>query len=220
MITAFLAKKLKQTQLFDASGRRHAVTILEAGPCPVLQIKTPEKDGYTAVQIGMGIRNNPRQPQQGHAKHARLTKTPRFLREIREEAGDLTVGTTITVDQIFQAGDMIAVTGVSKGKGFAGVVKRHHFAGGPATHGQSDRERAPGSIGGTTTPGRVYKGKRMAGRMGGEMVTVKGLKVVSVDIAKNQLIVSGLIPGAANGLMFVKRINKREEQPAQVEAKS
>lgn len=214
MIASFLARKLRQTQYFDTAGRRLPVTILEAGPCPVVQIKNIDHDGYTSIQLGFGTRKNTKNPQIGHAKKARLDKTPRFLREFRvSEVPSVEVGTVITVDQVFAPGDEIAVTGVSKGKGFAGVVKRHHFRGGPATHGQSDRERAPGSVGGTTTPGRVYKGKRMAGRMGTDTVTVKGLKVMVVDAEKNLLTISGLVPGAANGLILINRLSELQAKP-------
>lgn len=216
MIASFLARKNKQTQVFTPKGERVPVTILEAGPCPVVYIKTKEKDGYGAIQLGFDSKNNPQKPQQGHIKHARLTKTPRFLREIPFSPSDteLSAGTIITVDQVFEEGDTVSVTGISKGKGFAGVVKRHHFAGGPATHGQSDRERAPGSIGGTTTPGRVYKGKRMAGRMGGNRVTVKGLKVMAIDKEKNSLTVSGPVPGSVKGIVMITRTNERIVKPS------
>ena len=144
----------------------------------------------------------------GHLKKAGLDKNPpRFLREVRvTDLGDLKPGSEIKADDVFKEGDKVAITGISKGKGFAGVVKRHHFKGGPRTHGQSDRERAPGSIGQTTTPGRVYKGKRMAGRMGQDKVTLKNLKVVSIDTEKNILIVSGLVPGGRNSLLMIKKI--------------
>lgn len=213
MIASFLAKKIRQTQHFDDTGRRHPATILEAGPCAVVQIKTVDRDGYSALQLGFGDRKQTKKPQQGHAKKARLDKMPRFLREVPVSTSEeLTPGTMLTVDQIFMPGDVVTVAATSKGKGFAGVVKRHHFRGGPATHGQSDRERAPGSIGGATTPGRVYKGKRMAGRMGGERVSIKGLKVLVVDKEKNKLTVSGLIPGPVQGLIMVTRISERTEQ--------
>lgn len=219
MIASFIARKLRQTQYFDGAGRRLPVTILEAGPCPVVQIKDMDHDGYTSIQLGFGTRKHPKNPQVGHAKKARLDKTPRFLREFRVDAAPAIVaGTVVTVDQVFAAGDEISVTGVSKGKGFAGVVKRHHFRGGPATHGQSDRERAPGSIGGTTTPGRVYKGKRMAGRMGNDTVTVKGLKVMAVDAEKNLLTISGLVPGATNGLIIINRLSELQVKPSSAKA--
>lgn len=214
MIASFIARKVKQTQYFDQAGRRLPVTVLEAGPCPVVQIKDMDRDGYTSIQLGFGTRKISKNPQVGHAKKARLTETPRFLREFRvSDAPVVEVGTVITVDQVFAPGDEIAVTGVSKGKGFAGVVKRHHFRGGPATHGQSDRERAPGSVGGTTTPGRVYKGKRMAGRMGSDTVTIKGLKVMAVDSERNLLTISGLVPGAANSLIMINRLSELQAKP-------
>lgn len=222
MIHALLGTKGKQTQVFDERGLRLPATVLRVGPCPITHIKRVDSDGYWSVQLGFGNRKekNVTKPQQGHIKKTGLTKMPRFLREIRiseEEIQKLPkLGDAVTVNQVFAAGDIISVTGTSKGKGFAGGVKRHHFAGGPATHGQSDRERAPGSIGGTTTPGRVYKGKRMAGRMGGDTVTIKGLHVVGVVPDKDELIVSGLIPGAPGGLVIVRRLSALQvSQPAE-----
>ena len=139
-------------------------------------------------------------------KKAGLDKKPRFLREIRVgDVGELKLGAEIKVGDVFAPGDPVRVTGTSKGKGFAGVVKRHHFAGGPRTHGQSDRERAPGSIGQTTTPGRVYRGKRMAGRMGTDTVTVRGLKVIAVDPENNTVTIKGLVPGGRKGLLLVQK---------------
>jgi large subunit ribosomal protein L3 len=214
MINAILGTKVNQSQQFTASGGRIPVTHIVAGPCVVVDIKTQEKDGYDALSIGLGGRRpvTLTKPELGKLKKAGLDKNPpRFLKEIRinrmvEASSDLTPGKVIQIADVFKVGDMIAVSGISKGKGFAGVVKRHHFKGGPRTHGQSDRERAPGSIGQTTTPGRVYKGKRMAGRMGNEKVTVKKLKVISIDNEKNLLTVSGLVPGGRNGLLIIKKM--------------
>jgi len=212
MISSLLGKKIRQTQQFDKNGRRWPVTELEVGPCPVVHIKKTSSDGYTALQIGFGMRKekNVSKPQRGHMKKARLSTTPRFLREIRlanDEAlgAEIQPGNALTVDQIFYPGDIITVSGVSKGKGFAGAIKRWGFSGGPKTHGQSDRHRSPGSIGAGTTPGRVLKGKKMAGRMGGDRVTVKNLRVLTVDSENNKLIVTGLVPGPSGTLITVTR---------------
>lgn len=209
MLKAILGKKISQTQRFAEDGKRLPATLIEAGPCPVVQVKTKEKDGYLALQLGFGMKKPKRtkKPMLGHLKGAKLTVAPRFLREIKiagQEA--VKAGDIVSVGDVFSPGDKIQITGISKGKGFAGVVKRWGFAGGPRTHGQSDRERAPGSIGSTTTPGRVYKGKKMAGRMGQDRVTLKGLKVIEVDPKNNLLTVTGLVPGAKNSLLILEKI--------------
>ena len=192
-------------------GRRIPVTKVVAGPCVVTQVKKEDKDGYWAVQLGFGEKRikNTSKPLQGHLKSLiKDKKAPRFLREIRtDKEPEYKVGDIISAADIFKAGDIISVSGTSKGKGFAGGVKRWHFAGGPRTHGQSDRERAPGSIGQTTTPGRVLKGKHMAGRMGGERVTTKNLQVVSVNPETNEIEVSGPVPGIPEGLLMLKRLS-------------
>jgi len=187
------------------------VTRITVGPCVVTQIKKDEKDGYWAVQLGFGSKKlkNLNKPLQGHLKSViKDQKAPRYLREVKiTKEPEYKVGDTILVSDIFKKGDVVSVTGVSKGKGFAGVVKRWHFAGGPKTHGQSDRQRAPGSIGQGTTPGRVLKGKHMAGRMGGDTVTVKNLHVVGIDQEKGEILLSGPIPGRSKGLVIVKRLH-------------
>ena len=192
-------------------GRRVPVTKVVAGPCVVTQIKKEDKDGYWAVQLGFGEKRikNVAKPMQGHLRGViKEKKAPRFLREIRlESEPTFKVGDIVSASEIFKVGDIIQVTGTSKGKGFAGVVKRWHFAGGPRTHGQSDRERAPGSIGQTTTPGRVLKGKKMAGRMGGERVTLKNLQIVSVNPETNEVEISGPVPGVTGGLLIVKKLS-------------
>jgi len=192
-------------------GRRVPVTKVVAGPCVVTQIKKEDKDGYWAVQLGFGEKRikNVTKPMQGHLRGViKEKKAPRFLREIRlESEPTFKVGDIVSASEIFKVGDIIQVTGTSKGKGFAGVVKRWHFAGGPRTHGQSDRERAPGSIGQTTTPGRVLKGKKMAGRMGGERVTLKNLQIVSVNPETNEVEISGPVPGVTGGLLIVKKLS-------------
>jgi len=205
-----LASKGSMSQAF-VEGRRIPTTKLMAGPCVVTQVKKLDKDGYWAVQLGFGQKRikNVTKPLQGHLKSfIKDGKAPRYLREVRlDKEPEFKVGDTLKASDIFNKGDIIAVSGISKGKGFAGVVKRWHFAGGPRTHGQSDRERAPGSIGQTTTPGRVFKGKHMAGRMGGERVTVKNLQVVSVNPETNEIEVSGPVPGIKKGLLILRRIS-------------
>ncbi|MBI2611319.1 50S ribosomal protein L3 [Candidatus Gottesmanbacteria bacterium] len=207
MIQAILGQKITQDQSFTEAGLRIPVTHIIAGPCPVVSTKTADRDGYDALILGFGQKKPSRITKQllGIAKKAGLDKNPpRFLREVT--ASDLKVGDIVKVGDVFTIGDKIQVTGVSKGKGFQGVVKRHHFKGGPRTHGQSDRERAPGSIGQTTTPGRVYKGKRMAGRMGNKRTTVKNLKVISIDPEKNLLTIKGLVPGGRNSLLIIQKM--------------
>ncbi|MBL7158965.1 50S ribosomal protein L3 [Candidatus Microgenomates bacterium] len=210
MLNAILGEKIKQTQKFTENGQRIPVTFIKAGPCPVVQIKTKDNDGYWAVQLGFGSKQTKRttKPILEHFKKAGLKKTPRFLREIRiNENQELKVGEEIKVNDVFKTGDKLIITGISKGKGFAGVMKRWGFSGGPRTHGQSDRQRAPGSIGQGTTPGRVHKGKKMPGRMGGDKVSIKGLKVIEIDEEKNLLIVKGLVPGVKSGLLLIKKEN-------------
>lgn len=202
-----LGRKVGMTQVFDETGEVIPVTVIEAGPCFVTQVRTLERDGYTAVQLGFGETKRRRltRPQLGHLKDLPLL---RHLREVRtSDIEGYEVGQKVDVG-IFSAGDRVDVTGISKGKGFAGVMKRHGFSGGPATHGQSDRARAPGSIGATTTPGRVFKGKRMPGRMGNDRVTVQNLRVVQVDPERNLLLVRGAVPGAAKGLLLIRQAIK------------
>lgn len=207
MIQTVLGIKGEQTQKFLENGRRIPVTKIHVGDNVVVQIKTQEKDSYAAMQIGFKAAKKPIKSALGHAKKANLTHVPRFIRETRVDGlSDLPdVGQIINISQVFKLGDFVSVTGVSKGKGFAGVVKRHNFRGGPKTHGQSDRHRAPGSIGQTTTPGRVYKGKRMAGHMGTDRVTVSNLQIVDIDTIEKTLYVLGLIPGPKNNLVIVKK---------------
>jgi len=196
-------------QVFTANGEVIPVTVISAGPCVVTQVRTVERDGYEAVQLGfeeVPARKLTR-PQQGHLRGAGT-----MLRVLREFSADNpqehSVGEVINVD-LFQAGQKVDVSGTSKGRGFAGVVKRHGFRGGPKTHGQSDRHRAPGSIGAGTTPGRVWKGQKMAGRMGGKRVTVQNLEVVEVIPERNLLLVKGSVPGARNGLLHIRRAVKQ-----------
>ncbi len=205
MIIGILGKKIGMTQVFNADGTVDAVTAIEAGPCVVTQIKTVANDGYEAVQLGFGHAKRLNSPQKGHLKGVGLFK---HLREFRvSDTSSIQLGQRVDVS-LFKEGDLVDITGISKGKGFAGVVKRHHFAGGPKTHGQSDRQRHPGSIGSTTFPGRVFKGMRMAGHMGSERVTVQKLKVVRADPERNLLLVKGAVPGARNGLLLIKKSAK------------
>jgi large subunit ribosomal protein L3 len=211
-----LGKKITQTQAFLTDGTRIPVTLVSVPDAPVVAVKTVEKDGYAAVQIGYGTRKKATKPMLGHIKKANLTVAPRVIREVRLLDGSTapTVGDTIALEDVLQPGDIVKVTGVSKGKGFAGVVKRHNFRGGPRTHGQSDRERAPGSIGQTTTPGRVYKGKRMAGRMGNEVVSVLNLVIIDV-VTKNgekTVFVNGLIPGGFNTIVSLEKTGKMSDK--------
>lgn len=202
MVTAIIGRKLGMGQVFTESGEAGAVTIIEAGPCVVTQVKTAEKEGYKAAQLGFGEAKKLNSPRKGH-----LGKLGQFqyLREFRVvDTKEIKVGDKVDVG-LFKEGDLVDITGVSKGKGFAGVVKRYHFAGGPKTHGQSDRHRAPGSIGATTSPGRVLKGKRMAGHMGTERVTVSHLKVYKADPERNLLLVRGAVPGTRNGLVLIEK---------------
>lgn len=205
MLQGIIGKKLGMTQVFGDGGRVEAVTAIEAGPCTVTQVKTVAEEGYNAAQLGFGQAKRLNSPQKGHLKELGQFK---YLREFRvDDTEAIKVGERVDVS-LFKTGDLVDVTGVSKGKGFAGVVKRHHFAGGPKTHGQSDRHRAPGSIGATTSPGRVLKGTRMAGHMGNKQVTVQRLKVFEADPARNLLLVEGAVPGAKNGLLLISKSSR------------
>lgn len=202
MLQGFLGKKIGMTQIFREDGRVVPVTVIEAGPCVVTQVKTLQSDGYEAIQLGFGDVKRRNKPQAGHLKNSKLS---RYLREVStDDTSEFEVGQTIGAD-IFEAGEKIDVIGKSKGRGFAGTMKRWNFGGGPRTHGQSDRARAPGSIGGGTTPGKVYKGLKMAGHMGNRRITVKGLEIVEVDTDRNLLLVKGGIPGATNSLVQIRR---------------
>ena len=202
MVKGIIGKKVGMAQVFGGWGGLVPVTAIEAGPCFVTQIKTKTSDGYDAVQLGFGEAKRLNSPLKGHLKELGQFK---HLREFEvADIDSVQVGQKIDVN-LFKQGDRVHVTGISKGKGFAGVMKRHNFAGGPKTHGQSDRQRAPGSIGGTTYPGRVFKGKRMAGHMGNERVTAPNLEVVEVDAERNLLLVKGAVPGARNSLLLIRR---------------
>ncbi len=204
-----LGRKVGMAQIFDDKGIVIPVTLIEAGPCFVTQKKTTENDGYNAIQVGFEevVERKLTKPQLGHLKKSN-TAPLRYLREFRVSSSEAyELGQQIDVSA-FEVGDRVDVTGTSKGKGFAGVVKRHHFKGGPKTHGQSDRWRAPGSVGAGSTPGRIFKGIRMAGQMGNEQVTVQNLKGALVDADKNLLAVQGAIPGGKNGLVVIREAVK------------
>jgi large subunit ribosomal protein L3 len=207
MTQGIIGRKLGMTQICGDNGEAEAVTAIEAGPCIVIQVKTVAKGGYNAVQLGFGQAKRLNSPQRGHLKGLGQFK---YLREFRtDDIETVKVGDRVDVS-LFQVGDLVDITGVSKGKGFAGVVKRHHFAGGPKTHGQSDRHRHPGSIGATTSPGRVFKGMRMAGHMGNRQVTVRHLEVFEADPTRNLLVVKGAAPGATNGLLLIRKSGRRK----------
>jgi large subunit ribosomal protein L3 len=202
VINTIIGKKLGMVQVFTETGKCKAVTAIEAGPCKITQIKATATDGYNAAQVGFGIAKRLSAAEKGHLKDMGQFK---YLREIRlDDVEGLKPGDTIDVS-LFKSGDMVDVTGVSKGKGFAGVVKRHHFKGGPKTHGQSDRQRAPGAIGSTTTPGHVWKNLRMGGHMGDQQVTAQNLAVYQADAAKNLILIEGAVPGAKNCLVIIKK---------------
>lgn len=204
-MSGILGKKLGMTSLFDDSGQAIPCTVIEAGPCYITQVKTKEHDGYDAVQLGFDEQKErlTKKPAKGHFAKAGL-KPLRLLREFRNFNGmEVKTGVEVRVD-LFHQGDTVSVTGKSKGRGFQGVVKRHHFGGvGMITHGQSDRVRAPGSIGSSSFPSRVFKGMRMAGRMGHERVTVRNLKVLKVVPESNLLIVKGSVPGPINSYLEI-----------------
>ena len=194
------------TQVFSANGEARGVTVVEAGPTVVVQIKTKDNDGYEAIQIGFGARKRVNKPLAGHMK--RLGQF-RFLREIRvEDTNSYEIGQKLG-PELFEEGDIVDVVGKSKGKGFAGGVKRYHFSGGPKTHGQSDKHRSPGSIGSGTTPGRVRKGLHMAGHMGDDRVTVKNLRIFESNVARGVLLIEGPVPGAKNGLVRIAKTGKK-----------
>ncbi len=209
MINTILGTKLATTQTF-LEGFRIPVTKVLAGPCVVTQIKKMNTDGYWSVQLGFSTRRakNTSKPLQGHLKTLnKEEKFPRNLREVRfESEPEFKVGDVVTLSQIFKAGDVVSVTGVSKGKGFASGIKLHGFHGGPKTHGQSDRERAPGSVGQTTTPGRIYRGKKMAARMGANTTTIINLHIISVNPETNEMEISGQIPGSAGSFITIRKI--------------
>jgi large subunit ribosomal protein L3 len=207
MFTGILGRKIGVTQLFPESVEAVAVTAIHAGPSIVTQVKNQAKDGYNAIQLGF-VASEVKQsrltsPERGHLQGI---DNVRYLREFRtDDIGLINRGDKVDVG-FLKSGDLVNVSGFSKGKSFAGVVKRYHFAGGPKTHGQTDRHRAPGSIGATTFPGRVFKGKRMAGHMGNKQIKVRNLEVIQVDQERNLLLVKGAVPGANGGLLIIEKV--------------
>jgi len=209
MVRGLIGRKLGMTQIFDEQGLARPVTVIEAGPCVVTQIRSEQTDGYQAVQLGFGIAKRLNKPQQGHVRASgHQVKT---LREFKaDDYNTVEVGQVFKADT-FTAGEVVDVTGTSKGRGFQGGMKRHGFHGGPKTHGQSDRARAPGSIGSSATPGKVFKGIKMAGHMGHERVTVQNLTVLRVDPERNLLLVEGSVPGPNKGTLLIKRAVKGQK---------
>ncbi|MBI3485739.1 50S ribosomal protein L3 [Candidatus Daviesbacteria bacterium] len=207
MVNTLLGIKKGMTSSYDSRGRRVGATMVFVGPNYITQIKTSDKDGYDALQLGFETKKSVRKPQIGHVKKAGLEKQVRFFKEVKVAEG-VTLGQEIKLKDVFAVGDSIKVTGISKGRGFQGGVKRYNFRGGPKTHGQSDRHRAPGSIGSGTTPGRVLKGKRMAGHMGVDQVSYKGLEVLAVDKTNDLITVKGGIPGPVGGLVILSKIGR------------
>jgi large subunit ribosomal protein L3 len=206
-MSGILGKKIGMTSIFDEKGESIPCTVIEAGPCYVTQIKTKEKDGYEAIQLGFQEKKAKlvNKPEAGHFKQANVT-AKRLVREFRSfDVTKFQIGNEVKVDLLFVKGDKVSVRGVSKGRGFQGVVKRHHFGGGSRTHGQSDRVRAPGSIGSSSYPSRVFKGMRMAGRMGGDNVTVKNLRVVQIIPESNLVLIQGSVPGYNNSYVEIHK---------------
>lgn len=204
-----IGKKVGMTQIFDETGAALPVTLIEAGPCYVTQIRSSQQDGYSAVQLGFE-EVEPRKLTGGQLGHLQRTDAPplRYLREFRVKSTEVAEGEVLKAD-VFKIGDRVDVIGTSKGKGFQGGMKRHGFGGGPITHGQSDRQRSPGSIGATSTPGRVFKGTRMAGHMGSRRVTSENIEVELVDPERNLIGVRGSVPGPKGGLVFIKEARKQ-----------
>ena len=208
MFKGLIGRKVGMTQIFDDNGIAQPVTVIEAGPCYVTQIKTKDKDGYSSVQLGFE-EVKPKRLTRGQLGHLERNTLPplRILREFRTKSPNVAEGDRLGVD-VFEAGERVDVVGTSKGRGFAGVVKRHGFGGGLKTHGQSDRHRAPGSIGAGSTPGRIFKGKKNPGRMGNERVTSSNVRVVLVDPERNLIAVDGSVPGPKGGMVLIKTARK------------
>ena len=209
MVNGIIGRKVGMTQVFEDSGKAVPVTVIQAGPCPIVQLKTQEKDGYQAVQLGFGEQKESRMnsPKRGH--FAKAGVAPAFvLREFRvQNFDDVSVGSIVDAS-VFSAGELVDVTGTSKGRGFSGVVRRWNFAGGKKTHGGEQDLRRPGSIGASATPSRVFKGKRMAGRHGAKRHTVQNLPVIQADSERNLLVVKGAVPGPPNGLLLIRKASK------------
>ncbi len=216
MINTLIGTKKEMTATYDSRGRRVGATVVSMTPNFVTQVNA------NSIQLGIGTSKSVKKPQIGHGKKAGIETPVRYFREVSKSEEDLQPGTAIALDQVFSIGDSVKIQGTSKGKGFQGGVRRHGFHGGPKTHGQSDRLRAPGAIGSGTTPGRVYKGKKMAGHMGDEKVSIKNLEVVGLDKVNNLLVVKGGIPGSVGSLVMVTKLGRTrgytpppEEKPAE-----
>lgn len=223
MLQNIIGKKIGMTRVFRENGEAIAATAIEAGPCFVTQIKSEDKEGYNAIQLGFGQAKRLNAALKGHLEGLNavldqnserdkgITENFKYLHEFRvEDISSVRRGVKVDVS-FLKSGDMVKISGLSKGKGFAGVVKRHHFAGGPKTHGQTDRQRAPGSIGATTFPGRVLKGKRMSGHMGNRKATVHNLEVIKADPDHNLLLVRGAVPGVRGGLLIIDKLSSSEK---------
>ena len=211
-INGLFGRKIGMTTLYLEDGTSVGVTALEIGPCVVTQVKTKARDGYEAVQLGFGSAKSLTKPEAGHLERSKGKF--RHLMEFKvKELGEYEVGKSLKAD-IFSVGEMVKVSGRSRGHGFQGGMKRHNFSGGPKTHGQSDRQRAPGSIGSTTHPGHVWKGTRMAGHMGDDNVTVRGLEVVKTDLEKNVLFIKGAVPGHDDGIVRIDKLGRVKRKPA------
>ena len=209
MVNGIIGRKVGMTQVFEDSGKAVPVTVIEAGPCPIVQLKTQEKDGYQAVQLGFGEQKESRinKPRRGHLAKAEVDSTF-VLREFRVQSlEDVSVGSVVDAG-VFSEGELVDVTGTSKGRGFTGVVKRWKFAGGKKSHGGEQDLRRPGSIGASATPSRVFKGKRMAGRYGAKRQTIQNLPVIQADPERNLLVVKGAVPGPPNGLLLIRKASK------------
>jgi large subunit ribosomal protein L3 len=217
-----LGKKIGMTQRFSEKGEWACLGVVQVGPCVVLNVKNLERDGYAAIQLGFGEKSAKRANKAAHGVFAKAqTSAKRHVREIRltaDEAVQFQIGQTLTVDQVFQTGDVVDVVGTSRGKGFQGVMKKHHFSGFRGSHGTHEYFRHGGSVGCRLTPGHVHRGKRMPGQMGNRRVTVQNIKVVGVDPAKNLLIIDGAPPGSPEGLVVVKQATKRPFRPYKVPA--
>lgn len=200
-----IGKKLGMTQIFEESGDATPVSVIQAGPCPIVQVKTLDTDGYSAIQIGYGEtkKSRVRKPAEGHFKRSG-GKPARVLKEVRvENPAEFKVGDVLDV-KVFEGAEHVSVVGISKGRGFAGTIKRHGFTSGPKAHG-SKNIREPGSVGACATPSRIYKGKRLPGRMGGKRITVRNLKIVQIDAENHLIYVKGAVPGATNGIVFIRK---------------
>jgi large subunit ribosomal protein L3 len=220
MLNTLLGIKKGMTSTYDARGRRVGATVVEVSSNFVTQIKTSDsKDGYSSVQLGFGTKKSVRKPQIGHAKKAGVEQPIRWFREVKADEANVNPGQELKVSDVFLVGDSVKVSGVSKGKGFQGGVRRWGFHGGPKTHGQSDRHRAPGSVGQGTTPGRVYRGKKMAGHMGSDSASALNLEVVAIDKTQGLLTIKGAVPGAIGGLVTITKLGKIKGYTAPPEEK-